>query len=49
LEYHQFSPPSYRQLGTPFIPNLSVLDLLFNEGPGAREVLLGRREERSTA
>jgi WbqC-like protein family len=41
LEYHHFTPPAYRQLGGPFIPNLSVLDLVFNEGPAARGVLFG--------
>ncbi|MCI0571273.1 MAG: WbqC family protein [Myxococcaceae bacterium] len=39
LEYHHFSPPVYRQLGEPFIPNLCALDLVFNEGPAAREIL----------
>jgi hypothetical protein len=46
LEYHQYAPPVYRQIGEPFLPNLSVIDLLFNEGPRAREVLLGRSERR---
>ncbi len=40
LEYHRFTPPVYRQLGEPFLPNLSALDLVFNEGPAARGVLL---------
>ncbi len=33
--------PSYRQLfpGVGFLPDLSVVDLLFNEGPRAREIL----------
>jgi hypothetical protein len=41
LEYHQFTPPTYRQLGEPFLPNLCALDLVFNEGPRARAILLG--------
>jgi hypothetical protein len=45
LEYHRFAPPVYRQLGEPFLPNLSALDLIFNEGPAARNVLLGDRPE----
>ena len=40
LEYHHCSPPAYQQLGRSFIPNLSALDLVFNEGPGARDILL---------
>ncbi|MGA9522236.1 MAG: WbqC family protein [Myxococcaceae bacterium] len=39
LEYHHFAPPVYRQLGEAFIPNLCALDLVFNEGPAAREIL----------
>ncbi len=39
LEYHHFTPPVYGQLGGPFIPNLCALDLVFNEGPAAREIL----------
>ncbi len=37
-----FQPPSpvYPQLWGDFIPNLSVLDLLFNCGPKSREILL---------
>ena len=45
LEYHRFTPPVYRQLGEPFLPNLSALDLVFNEGPAARTVLLADRPE----
>ena len=40
LEYHHFRPPGYHQLGATFIPNLSALDLVCNEGPAAREILL---------
>ena len=39
LDYHHFDPPVYRQLGEAFIPNLCALDLVFNEGPAAREIL----------
>ncbi len=38
----QWNPVKYRQVfeeRTGFIPNLSVLDLLFNTGPGAGELL----------
>jgi hypothetical protein len=34
-----FKHPSYNQLFGEFIPNLSVLDLLFNEGPNAASII----------
>lgn len=41
LIYSDFKHPVYKQLWGEFIPNLSVLDLLFNLGPDSRTVLLG--------
>lgn len=42
IRYHPFTHPTYRQCGAaPFIPGLASVDLLFNEGPRARAVLLG--------
>ena len=36
--------PEYRQLYRPFEPGASAIDLLFNEGPGAAEIIrAGRR------
>jgi cephalosporin hydroxylase len=32
LEYQQFESPVYEQMFSPFVSNLSILDLLFNEG-----------------
>lgn len=46
LEYHHYTPVPYRQRYSPFIPYLSVIDLLFNEGPRSREIIrAGRRDE----
>jgi hypothetical protein len=33
LEYLDYHYPEYPQLGPPFDPNLSILDLLFMAGP----------------
>lgn len=42
-----FNPPApvYPQLWGNFLPNLSVLDLVFNCGPKARDILLGGAEK----
>lgn len=43
--FQNYVHPEYRQMFPPFIPYASVLDLLFNEGPRALEILRsGRRE-----
>lgn len=39
LRYDEFVCPEYAQVFGPFIPNLSVLDLIFNCGPDASKVL----------
>jgi hypothetical protein len=45
IRLHGYDHPAYRQLYSPFLPFASVLDLMFNEGPGALEVIrAGRRE-----
>lgn len=41
VEYQEYTPVKYPQIHNPFIPNLSVIDLLFNTGPQARQYLLG--------
>jgi hypothetical protein len=40
VRYDEFECPVYPQLWGEFVPNLSVLDLLFNCGPGSAEVVL---------
>jgi hypothetical protein len=39
LVYHQFRHPVYHQLWGDFIPNLSIIDLLFNEGEKSLSIL----------
>ncbi len=41
LKYYDFQHPVYRQLWGDFIPNLSILDLLFNAGKKASSILQG--------
>ncbi len=41
LCYHRFEHPRYRQLHGDFVPNLSVVDLLANEGSEAGAILHG--------
>jgi hypothetical protein len=44
LAFQHYEPPAYPQRYAPFVPYLSVLDLLLNVGPGALELLRsGRR------
>jgi len=46
LIYHDFQHPEYNQLFDLFMPYLSVLDLLFNEGPSSLDIIRsGRRNE----
>lgn len=40
LRYYDFEHPTYHQLWGEFIPNLSIIDLLFNEGDKSLEILL---------
>jgi len=41
LKYYNFENPTYHQLWGDFIPNLSIIDLLFNEGDGSLQILRG--------
>lgn len=40
LEYIRFQEPLYYQLFGDFVPGLSIVDLLFNEGPASRKLIL---------
>jgi len=40
LKYQEFHHPEYKQCFEPFMPYMSIIDLLFNEGPRAKEILL---------
>lgn len=39
LEYQEYEPAEYPQLWGEFVPNLSIIDLIFNCGPDAGKVL----------
>ena len=38
--FQNYNHPSYSQLHGDFIPNLSILDLLFNSGPNSLEIIM---------
>ena len=40
--FQEYEHPVYHQQFPGFVPNMSVLDLLFNEGPRSLEILLGK-------
>lgn len=46
LEYQNFEHPVYKQLHGDFIPYLSVIDLLFNEGERSLEIVRSGRRPR---
>ena len=39
--YTSFHHPIYRQLYNPFVPNMSIIDALFNEGRRTKDILIG--------
>ncbi len=39
VQFENFNHPVYRQKFEPFIPNMSIIDLLFNEGKNAKDIL----------
>lgn len=42
VQYQDYTHPTYSQCQPGFAPFMGVLDLLFNHGPGSREILLNR-------
>ncbi len=40
LQWHRYNHPSYTQNFEGFQPNMSVIDLLFNVGPEAKEIIM---------
>jgi hypothetical protein len=38
--YQDYQHPDYRQLHGDFVPYMSVIDLLFNEGPASRNIMI---------
>lgn len=47
LEYAEYAYPPYPQLYGDFVPQVSIIDLLFNCGPQAPEWIWGAREKTS--
>lgn len=44
LKYHQYEHPTHPQLYGDFISHLSVVDVLFNKGPQAKNIILSGRK-----
>ncbi len=44
VDYQNYAHPRYAQVHPDFEPYMSAIDLLFNAGPGARDILHGRHE-----
>lgn len=45
--FQKYIHPTYRQLWGNFLPYLSIIDLLFNEGPLSKKILLSSNIEKS--
>jgi hypothetical protein len=48
VEFQDYQHPNYHQLYGEFIPNLSVIDLLFNHGRESLSILTNQKKGRST-
>ena len=49
LQYQHFDHPHYHQIMDDFIPYLSTLDLLLNQGPVSMEIIRSGRKDPSTS
>lgn len=45
IVFHNYQHPTYRQLQQTFIPYLSIIDLLFNEGPKSLKILSNQHKD----
>lgn len=43
IKFYDFQYPVYHQCYEPFMPNLSTIDLLFNEGKNSKDILLNAK------
>ena len=48
VEFQEFHHPVYRQMHEPFLPCMSMVDLLFNHGPRSLDILQGKGVEQMT-
>lgn len=39
IKFQNFVHPVYKQCYSPFMPNMSIIDLLFNEGENSKNIL----------
>ncbi len=46
--YQNYQHPVYKQLYGDFIPNLSIIDLLFNEGPRSKEIIMCNNQSKGS-
>jgi len=45
LKYYEFKHPVYPQLWQGFVPNMSIIDMLFNCGSESMDFILGNKQE----
>jgi hypothetical protein len=49
VRYQDYAHPAYAQCQPGFEPGMGILDLIFNHGPGARDILLHRAKKEAAA
>lgn len=45
VKFHDYIHPTYKQHGAGFIPYLSIIDLLFNEGRNAIDIITAKKDQ----